>query len=72
MTDGFPWISLAVRTPQDREVVYARAKAGTPKKVVFYEDPIPRWIGANIVYEFAYFREWAPVEAEQRALDKTA
>ena len=71
MTDDVVWVSLAVRQPQDREVVYARARAGTPQKVMFYESPAPRWIGANIVYQFEYFREWAPLEADAQALHRT-
>ena len=71
MTDDLAWVLLIVQQPQDRQLVYARAKYGTPKKVVFYADP-PRWIGANIVYQYEYFREWAPLEADDRTLDRTA
>jgi len=71
MTDDLAWVSLSVCQPQDGEVVYARARAGTPKKVAFYESPTPRWIGANIVYQFEYFGEWAPLEADEQALDRT-
>ena len=28
--------------------------------------------GANIVYQYEYFREWAPLEADDRTLDRTA
>ena len=71
MTDDLPWVSLYERVPQDRETVYARARAGTPKKVVFDDGFPPRWIGAHIVYHFEYFIEWAPVEVDKRALDRT-
>lgn len=71
MTDDLVWVSLSDRVPQDREVVYARARAGTPKKVVFDDSLPPRWIGAHIVYHFEYFVEWASLEAAERALDRT-
>jgi len=71
MTDDLACVLLIVQQPQDRQLVYARAKYGTPKKVVFYSDP-PRWIGANIVYQYEYFREWTPLEAADRTLDRTA
>ena len=70
MIDGDrAWISISVREPRDHELVYARAKRGTPRKVVFYATP-PRWIGANIVYQFEYFREWAP--AGEQSMKKSA
>jgi hypothetical protein len=71
MTDDRAWVLLIVQQPQDKQLVYARAKYGTPQKVVFYTDP-PRWIGANIVYAYEYFREWAPLEVDDRTLDRTA
>ena len=52
MADDLAWVSIAVRQPQDEELVYARAKAGTPQKVTYYADP-PRWIGSSIVYRSA-------------------
>jgi hypothetical protein len=67
--DRAAWISISVREPPDRELVYARAKRGTPQKVVFYATP-RRWIGANIVYQFEYFREWAP--AGEQSMKKSA
>ena len=39
MADDFAWVSLAVRQPQDRQLVYARAERGTPQNVVFYSSP---------------------------------
>ena len=65
MTDDLAWVSLAVRQPRDKEVVYARAKHGTPQKVVFHAHP-ERWIGSNIVYQFEYFKEWAALESAER------
>lgn len=71
MAPDLAWISVSVREPHDREVVYARAKCGTPQKVVFCASPA-RWIGANIIYQFEYFREWAPVDSREPAMKRTA
>ena len=71
MTDDLAWVLLIVQQPQDRQLVYARAKYGTPKKVVFYVDPA-RWIGANIVYRYEYFREWAPIETDGQTRARVA
>jgi hypothetical protein len=71
MAADLAWVSLSARVPQDRETVYARAKAGTAKKVVFDDSRPPRWISAHIVYHFEYFIEWAPLEAVEQPLDRT-
>jgi hypothetical protein len=71
VADDLAWVLLIVLQPQDRQLVYARAKYGTPKKVVFHTDP-PRWIGANIVYQYEYFREWAPIETDGHTLERLA
>ena len=65
MSDGLTWVSLAAQQPQDKQVVYARSRQGTPKKVVYYADP-ERWVGSNIVYDFQYFVEWAALESAER------
>ena len=70
MADDLAWVALAFQRPEDRQLVYARAKGGAPLKVLFCATP-PRWIGANIVYQFEYFREWTPLGGH-RTLDKTA
>jgi hypothetical protein len=59
LTNDLAWVSIAARRPKDRELVYARAKSGLPKKVTFYARPSPRWEGSSIVYDFLYFAEWA-------------
>jgi hypothetical protein len=71
VADDLAWVSLTIRLPGDRQLVYARAKYGTPQKVMYYADP-PRWIGASIVYQFEYFREWAPFEPAEPAIKKSA
>ena len=71
MTPDLAWVSISMREPHDREVVYARANRGTPQKVVFYANP-SRWIGANIVYQFEYFREWTPLESAERSMKRSA
>jgi hypothetical protein len=65
MADDLAWISTAIRQPDDRELVYARAKHGTPQKVTFYASP-ERWIGSNIVYDFKYFVEWSALDSERK------
>jgi len=65
MADDLAWVSTALRQPQDREVVYARADRGTPKKVTYHASP-ERWIGGNIVYDCKYFVEWAALSAERK------
>ena len=72
MTDDLAWVSITAQQPYDRQLVYARGKAGTRHKVVFYASPTPRWIGASIVFQFEYFREWAPLEADDQTLRTTA
>jgi hypothetical protein len=62
MIDELVWVSIDVRQPHDRQLVYARVQYGTPQKVTFFARPSARWEGASIVYEFAYFSEWAPLE----------
>ena len=71
MTDDLSWVSITAHQPQDSQRVYARAKNGTPQKVVFYASPA-RWIGPNIVYQFEYFREWAPLKSDEQVLEKSA
>ena len=68
MGDDLPWVSVPVHQPHDRQLVYARVKHGIPKKVTFYASPNPRWVGANIVYDFQYFAEWAPFEQAGRPM----
>jgi hypothetical protein len=70
MSDDLTWVSMSRRQPDDCQLVYARAKHGTAQSVVFYANP-RRWIGANIVYQFEYFIEWAPVQVGTHALEKT-
>ena len=70
MADDLAWVPTAMRQPHDLERVYARAKGGTPQKVTYYANPT-RWVSASIVYQFEYFTEWAPAEAEDRELAKT-
>ena len=65
MDDDLHWVSITAHQPQNNEVVYARVKYGVPRKVTFYARPTPRWEGANIVYDFLYFAEWAPLESKQ-------
>ena len=72
MTDDLAWVSLSVRQPHDREVVYARVKPGMPKKVTFYARPSRRWEGSSIVYDFQYFAEWATLDRNHRVLRKSA
>jgi len=71
MIDDLAWVSITAEQPHDRQLVYARVQSGQPHKVMFYAQP-PRWVGANIVFQFEYFREWAPREAIKQALDRTA
>ena len=70
MADDLRWVPTAMRKPHNLERVYARAKGRIPQKVTFYANP-PQWVSARIVYQFEHFTEWAPAEAEDRALDKT-
>ena len=72
MADDLAWVSTSVREPQDGQLVYARVRHGRPHRVMFHASPSPRWVGASIVFQFEYFWEWAPVEAEVQALEKTA
>ena len=71
MTDDLAWVPIGTRQPHDRELVYARVQSGKPHKVRFYTQPSPRWVGANIVFQFEYFREWAPLERLEQTLDRT-
>jgi hypothetical protein len=66
MTDDLYWISLSILQPRDRQTVYARAKHGMPQKVTYYARPMPRWEGASIVYDVAYFAEWAALQGLRR------
>ena len=66
MTDSLAWVSLSTDQPRDHEVVLARAKHGQPRKVTFYASPTPRWEGANIIYDFQYFTEWATLDSERK------
>jgi hypothetical protein len=66
MTDSLAWVALSADLPRDHEVVFARAKHGQPRKVTFYALPTPRWEGANIVYDFKYFTEWAALDSERK------
>jgi len=72
MADDIAWVSIVARRPRDNERVYARVKYGAPKKVTFYASPLPRWEGANIVYDFKYFAEWAALEAERKPPKRSA
>lgn len=72
MKDDLAWVPTSTARPHDFQLVYARAKSGTPQKVVFRASPSPRWMGPDIVYQFEYFREWAPRTAKERALRKSA
>ena len=71
MADDLAWVSITAQQPHDRQVVYARVKCGMPHKVMFYAWPSPRWVGANIVFQFEYFKEWAPLQADEQALFRT-
>ena len=72
MNDDLAWVPTSTCRPHDFQVVYARAKSGTAQKVVFHARPSPRWVGADIVYQFEYFREWAPRVANERAMKRSA
>jgi hypothetical protein len=66
MADNLAWVPTSVNQPHDNQRVYARVKHGKPKKVTFYAEPTPRWEGANIVYDFQYFAEWAALDPERK------
>ena len=72
MADDLAWVSLSAHRPRNCQRVYARLKDGMPKKVTFYASPAPRWEGSSILYDFQYFTEWAPMDAADRALKKSA
>jgi len=67
MTDKLAWVSISLLQPHDRELVYARAKYGEPKRVTYYARPTPRWEGSSIDYNFKYFTEWAAPEALRKS-----
>ena len=66
-TDSLAWVSTSTHQPRDRQLVYARAKCGQPKKVTFYSRPTPRWEGSNLIYDSHYFAEWAALEAMRKS-----
>ena len=67
MTDDLIWVLVSARQPRDKESVYARVKYGLAHKVTFYTQPTRRWEDGNIVYDFEYFSEWAPLPGDGAA-----